>query len=416
MKKNFFIYIKYFFVLQLCFVLFATASCLLPNSSIKRNIEESVKTYHDEVIYPQHLIKQPAHQYDNFMDFLIMNLMYNTSPHKPFKYVLFPQGHFSPENSWSADEHIKFSIENRESDPNFIYGRYWHGSSFAYRWLFSIASLTGVRWLNFAFCSLILFAFVHRLGESLKKPEMYSLLAGLIFANYYLIFHSFQFAPVFIIALLGAVSIIKRIKQHRRIDVLFLVLGALTCYFDLLTVPVITLGIPLLVWIAMQPESIDLARKIKNMIAYSLLWFFGYVATWSFKWLLIYAFTDYSIIDEIKEKIGERGGVWRGTRWDAIKANSDMLNWTPLYVLLFVSILLMAFHFNRNGLQKAVLFLMVACIPFLWMFATANHVEMHSWFTYRSQWITISGLLLALCSLTRWDSVRFLRIKKKQNI
>lgn len=416
MKKDLITYIKVFFILQLLFVLFGTISCLLPNASVRKHIEKSVGVYYDEPVYSRAYIRDPAHQSDNFTDYLVMNFIYNYSPHKPLKYMLIPQCHMKGGGSDHASYHLQHSLEHQKSEPNFKYGRYWHGSTFAYRFLFAVTDLSGVRWLNFLACSLVVFGLVYRFGSSVSKAQMYLFMLGMVFVNYYVVFTSLQFTPVFMIALAGCISLVKKVKDHRRTDVLFLVLGAVTCYFDLLTAPLMTLGVPLLVWGMMQPAVSDLLKKIQTVVGYSVLWATGYILSWLFKWLLIYVFSSHSIVDEIKYKLGERAGTWEGTRLDAVFANVGHLN-LVVFNLLFIGLVILALiRFNRQGIRKALLFFFIALMPLVWYFVIANHSESHSWFTFRSLWITVSGLFLMVGSLIRWEDLRFPFFHKKQSV
>lgn len=405
-------YLKVFLLLQVIFFTFATISVLLPNGAVKKNIEKSVEMYHGEVIYPQYFIRNDAHQLDNFTDYLILNLIYNTNPHKPFKYVLFPQGYHT-EATHEAAVHLKYSFDNQNLSPNFVYGRYWHGGSFAYKWLFLFCDLSYVRWILFSLGSLALFGFAVNVANAIGKPQMYLLLLGAIFVNYYMFFMSMQFAPVFLITFLGSVALIKKLEKKKRIDILFLILGALTVYFDLLTTPVLTLGIPLLVWAAYQPVTIVYFNYFKSLVGYSILWFLGYTATWAFKWLLILIFTNYSISEEIKGKFEERSGVWHGSRFDAIDVNFNKINLVYFSIVVVVLLLFTILFFNKKGIQKALLFLTIALLPLMWAFATANHVEIHSWFTYRSLWVTVSGIFLAFGALIRWEAIRLPKLRNK---
>lgn len=414
--NNLITYIKVFCILQLLFILFGTISCLLPNTSVKKNIEKSVEIYYDEPVYSRAYIRHPAHQSDNFTDYLVMNFIYNYSPHKPLKYMLIPQCHMKGGGADHASYHLQHSLENQKSEPNFKYGRYWHGSTFAYRFLFAVTDLSGVRWLNFLACSLVAFGLVYRFGNVVSKSQMYLFMLGMVFVNYYVVFMSLQFTPVFIIALVGCISLINKMKNHRRIDVLFLVLGAVTCYFDLLTAPLITLGIPLLVWAMMQPAALNLPHKIKTVIGYSVVWTAGYILSWLFKWLLIYMFSSHSIVDEIKYKLGERAGTWEGTRLDAVFTNVSQLNLVVFNLVIIAMVILVLIRFNREGIKKAFLFLFIALMPLMWYFVIANHSESHSWFTFRSLWITVSGLFLAVNSLIRWEGLRFPFLRKKQGV
>lgn len=416
MKKTILTYIKVFFVLQFLFVLFGTISCLLPNTSVKKNIEKSVGIYYDEPVYSKGYIRHAAHQSDNFTDYLIMNFIYNYSPHKPLKYMLIPQCHMKGGGSEYASYHLQHSVENQKSEPNFEYGRYWHGSTFAYRFLFTVTDLSGVRWLNFLACSMAIFGLVYSFGSSVPKSQMYLFLLGMMLINYYVVFTSLQFTPVFIIALMGCISLIKKVKNHRRTDVLFLVLGAVTCYFDLLTAPVMTLGVPLLIWVILQPNVLDLFQKIKTVLGYSILWAVGYIASWLFKWLLLYVFSSHSIVEEIKYKLGERAGTWEGTRFDAIVANVSKLNLVIFNVIIIGLAILALIYFNRRGIKKAILFFLIALIPLVWYFVIANHSESHSWFTFRSLWISVSGLFLMVGSLIRWEDIKLTFSRKNKEI
>lgn len=416
MKSQLLKYLKVFFVLQLLFVVFGLISTLMPNKSVRKNIEESAKIYFYESAYPKPFIQHPAHQADLFTDYLILDLIYNSSPHKPFKYLLFPQGHFQSPLVDQGIQHLKYSIDHQHEGASFVYGRYWHGSSFAYKFLFMSTNMSGVRWLNFMICSLVLFAFVQQVGNALSKPQVFLTLIGLVFINYYMVFTSLQFTPVFLITLIGSMSVIKRVNRQQAVGTLFLILGGVTCYFDLLTAPMITLGIPMLIWVALLPSVDNFFQKWKSVVGYSVLWSIGYIFSWAFKWLLIKLFTDYSIIEEIKMKIGERAGLWRGTRFDAIKANINKINLVPANLIVLVLIILMIFFFNKKGFKKAGLFLTIAIIPILWTFITANHTETHAWFTYRNLWVTVSGLFLTFAAMIRWEDVKMPVIRKKQSV
>lgn len=411
--KPFLRYIKVFFILQVIFVSFGVVSTLIPNSSVKRNIEQSVEKYEHESIYPHPYINEYGHQLDLFTDYLIISLIYGSSPDKPFKYFLFPQGYFIDIQD-QATHHLKYSIANSGEEANFVYGRYWHGSSFFYKLLFVIASLSGVRWLLFMLVSVALFAFYQKLTKTLSPPNAFLFIGGLIFINYYMIFCSMQFVPVFLITFFGSIVLINKHQAKQSLGVLFMILGSLTSYFDLLTAPIITLGIPLLIWVCMLPQVKNIIQTIKQTIIFSLQWSAGYALSWLFKWILIWVFTDYSIIDEVKGKLGERAGVVENlTRFDAIESNFKIINTVPLLVAIFVLVILTALYFNRRGINKAFVMIAVSIVPIIWIFFTANHAEYHSWFTYRNLWVSISGVFLAFSSVIRWEDIQFLRLKKQ---
>lgn len=403
--KQLFYWIKLFIILQFCFFLFALISALLPNGKIIHNIRVSAKEYKYTNMYATAYIPSAAHQTDNFTDFLILTMNYHVESKKPLKHVLIPQGKFSNEDLLEATTHLSHSINHRHEKNTFLYGRYWHGSTFFYRWFLLAGSYSTVRYLNFILTSLVLFGFCRALGNSLSRYQFYGLLGGMVLVNFYMIFMSMQFAPVFIVTMLGCIVLLKRMEKNKSVLPLFFVLGALTCYFDLLTVPIISLGIPMLIWACRQQETIHLWKSVVEVIKNSIFWGLGYVGSWSFKWLLIGVFTNHSIADEISNKLIERAGVWKGSRFDVLPMNIDLLNMPIFYIVLIGLSLLIAFFFTRNRWRLSVLFLFIALMPIAWLLITAQHAQLHNWFTYRSLWVTISGVFLALTSLIDWEKI-----------
>ncbi len=410
--KQFLKYTKVFFILQLIFVAFGIFSTLIPNSSVKTNIEKSVDKYNHEGIYPRPFIYENGHQADLFTDYLIIDLIYNSSPHKPFKYFLFPQGHFTDIQDHGV-RHVKHSISHRGEESNFVYGRYWHGSSFFYKLLFVISTLSGVRWLIYMIVSIALFAFYRKLVTTISRQNTFLIMGGLIFVNYYLIFCSMQFAPVFLITFIGSIVLINKNQINKPLGILFMILGGLTSYFDLLTAPVITLGVPLLIWACMLPQAVETTRSIIKAIGFSLLWSAGYALSWLFKWVLIWIFTDYSITDEIKFKLSQHSGTEKLSRFETIQLNFEIINFVPFIVSIAILIILAIIYFNKKGVNKALIMIALALIPIIWIFFTSHHAEYHNWFTYRNLWVAISGLFLAFSTIIRWEDIRLPRLKKQ---
>ena len=64
----------------------------------------------------------------------------------------------------------------------------------------------------------------------------------------------------FIICMISSIIICTRFEKIKNIGVYFFVIGMVTCYFDLLTHPIITLGFP------MTNISIIKTRKRTNVI------------------------------------------------------------------------------------------------------------------------------------------------------
>ena len=66
----------------------------------------------------------------------------------------------------------------------------------------------------------------------------------------------------------------------------FFVVGMMENFFDFLTYPIITLGIPLilLLWMRVRDEKTDLKDNLLFTIWSSISWGVGYALTWIAKW------------------------------------------------------------------------------------------------------------------------------------
>ena len=96
---------------------------------------------------------------------------------------------------------------------------------------------------------------------------------------------SLQFLPNTLITLIASIVIAYNYKKenfNKYISYLFLIIGTLTGYFDLLTYPLITFGIPFLFYIYMLGKD-DKKVSIKNIILIGFSWLLGYIGMFIFK-------------------------------------------------------------------------------------------------------------------------------------
>ena len=82
-------------------------------------------------------------------------------------------------------------------------------------------------------------------------------------------------------------------------------IGSLAGFFDFLTFPILSLGVPLLTWIILNEED-GFKKKIVDILKLSFYWFLGYSMMWSSKCVLASLLTDYNVIVEAIEAAKER--------------------------------------------------------------------------------------------------------------
>lgn len=203
-------------------------------------------------------------------------------------------------------------------------------------------------------------------------------------------------------------------KHNRRL--LLFVAGSLTAFFDLMTTPMLTLGIPLLVMLADEKnQGNSFWSIIKEIIVISIFWGLGYASTWIFKWILATWLTGTNVIADAisisKYRIngdvsGEIAGASSITVWDSVYAN---LSKSPLALImaLFLSLSIIAcFAFNKKGIKMALAYLIVSLLPIMWYVAISNQTYVHCWFTYRALIITVTGIFMALTYIIDWQRLK----------
>ena len=403
-------YLKVFIILNLLFVGFSMLSCLLPDKAVRSNIEKSMKYMEDQPNFP-HMILEGMHQRPDYaMDGLITNIIYTVDNQEILKSSLLGRGRIdytSPNaTQW---EWARLNIQHNTIPPNFFYARYWHGNSFFFRIFYSFTDYNQIKWMIFMITSLLMTVFAMVLYREMGALKALLLISGLFFMNVYVMQFSMQMSPVLIIAILMSLILIKRMRKKKNPAVLFFISGAITTYFDLLTAPLLTLGIPMLIWVSLRDEEDNFAEDLwtgfRKLVVFGLLWIVAYAGAWAMKMIITIPFNELDIVADITNQFLKRAGSEDISRMDAVVRNFNLLPLVFINIFLLIPLLLSPFYFNKRGLTKAILFIVVAALPYIWFFGTANHSFEHYWFTYRIQAISISGVLLACYTLVDWSKV-----------
>lgn len=397
-------YLKVFLILLICFLGFAFLSCLLPQKQIQYHIKRSLQQGDLNEEYTYVIGNNDNSRFDNFSDALILNEAYHINSDNILESMfLLKQNKFNE----SQVNTLKLATENENLDLDNGYPRYWHGNTFLVRLFLMFSSYPRWRVFMYVISSLLL------LLTSIQIYKNFSIREALIFAvaflscNFFIMQLSIQFFPVLVLSLLGALFVIKYYKSYPSICTLSFVFGCLTIYFDLLTTPLLVLGAILTVWLlfSTKDREISLKKDFISMIYLSFLWFSGAVITWVSKWVLTYMTIDRHIFIDAKETFLSRTtSNMDGTdfqRFDAITKNLTYVHWSVVLVFALVLIFFLVRHFYKKGYTNAILFFLIALLPYIWYVFAANHSMKHYWFTFRLQIITIWGILFAINSFIK---------------
>ncbi len=389
-------YVKIFLLLIVLYLLTALLSCLLPNRVIRQNISDSVEDFIRETDYPQAILQGHGYQMDNFTDALILNIAYTTDVHDLRNSMLDPKfACEGPVMSTNLQHLVDGSLDRYVS-----YGRYWHASAFLIRFPLLLGNYNSIRYWVYILTSLLLLSTCFILYKKVGPMLTLGYFSGFVLLNGFITQFSVQFAVDIILALVFTMLVCRFYPKSKNMALLMFINGSVTCWLDLLTTPVLTLGMPMLAYIMLMRREwtgLRWREPVRQLAVPSLLWGGAYLLTWFSKWILTTLFTSDNVLRDGLNQVLIRVGTGEDfNRWSALVENVKLLPvWAILLWLLLIAVpVVLAF---RKKYSKSVLLLIpFMLLPYVWYLFAANHSYIHCWFTYRNQMLTVSALSIAL--------------------
>ncbi|MDR3046702.1 MAG: hypothetical protein LBU51_03685 [Bacteroidales bacterium] len=394
--------------LIIIFTVYPILICLLPTQEIKKHIHESTPRLVEQGNYPNAIIPRTKYRMDNFTDALVLMQNYLIDPQKPVSSAMLVPRQLFSEN---IPESLLHQIEQGDG-TELNYPRYWHGNTFLIRPLLVFMDYSRIRWTLYAISTLLLIMLSCLIYKKCGLLKTLLVAFGLTCVNFFVTQFSIQFFPVWAIAFITSMLMCIHYKSGTQtLTLILFITGCITSFFDLLTTPLITLGIPLVILFMLweKEEYIDsFIQGLKYIAILTAMWFLGFAAAWSSKWLIGTLLTDVNVFEDAFGSVLYRINNIDFSRMDAIAINTNFLFLPIIFSVLSVLLLLSLLFFRKDGIRYAAFYLIIALYPYCWFFVVSNHSFMHFWFTYRTQIITILSVLMACSSL-----ISFEKIKKK---
>lgn len=179
-------------------------------------------------------------------------------------------------------------VKAEEDVGSIAYPRYWHGYLVALRPLLMVTDYLGIRSINTVFFAVTILLLVLVIIKRKQYQLFLPLGITILFLRPLAIVHSLQLSTVFYPTMLSVIVCIyfqKWMCREGHFLYLFLMNGIVIAYADLLTYPVASLGVLLTVFMMIQEKTAP-AEKIRQIVAGSVVWGFGYFGMWAGKWLI----------------------------------------------------------------------------------------------------------------------------------
>lgn len=394
-------------ILSACIgVILLCAVYCLPVDKINQNVKRSLPVFETEGSYPA-LSNKYTSILDNYTDALmLLKARYSGDESILNKAMMV----FHKSNTIEATSPVEsLLIDEEENDEKTSYTRYWHGYLVVLKPLLYFFDYSMIRNINMVMQSVItlilLYVMLHRNLKKYILPYIISVLMIAPLANA----KSLQFSTIYYIYSLGSIILIAKNEfwvYRKRYLYYFLFIGCCTSFFDFLTYPLVTFGVPMTFYFCMNGT-----QKKSNFLEFVkclFFWGMGYVGMWGCKWIFASVLTENDIITETIHfiKLRSSNTDFEGntiSKIETIYKNVEAFFNTPIknILLLYMAFMLIGILAwvcleKRNAvntiIDKTVKYSCIAILPFIWFVGAQNHSHLHYWFTYKILIITVFPL------------------------
>lgn len=376
---------------------------LLPLDRIRFNVKASLPVFEREGEIFNWAPDNSFAYCDNFTDALMLNTASFETDESYLKRALMDYRFQSEKPYASQVESLTESMNSDviSSENSLEYSRYWHGYLLWLKPLLSVFNYQEIRIINMMFQFIMLIVVLKELNDRCGLKYTIAFLTAIFMICPITTAMCMQLSAVYYVTLFSCLFILKKDKETMNKGWRILLwTGIATSFFDLLTYPLVSLGIPLILLLICNKESI--VKRIKMMIAGSAAWGIGYFGMWILKWVYAYLLTGYNTIQNAMENLEVRTGsdlVY--SRTEIIQINFDQLNIQPFQFMLLIFALFIAFRmwkyrkkFKLNISSLSIL--LIGIYPIVWYIVLANHSMIHYWMTYRDMIVSIFAIEIVL--------------------
>ena len=416
-------YILIFAALIACYNGLLYGVCKIPSSMMRATTEKSAEILKGQGL--RYYFSFYAYN-DNETDALMVNNAYSIDSEKPVDSYMWVRKNYDPmitkvlENE-NLDELIAYdktdSINTEKyNTPEelgaFVDGKithsisdqsYWHGYLVFLRLLLLVFNVTELRVLRLLILGAVLLYLLKLLKKNFGIKAVFGMLAIFALYEFYSIPASLASFPVTLITMLFLIVLLKKVGKNgnaihfEKMYKYFFIVGSLVNFVDFLSIPLISLGLPLLIILMKYNEvqrqtnaRINAKKCVKFVLAASAIWLAGYALTWVAKWVIFMIYTNQFDLSHIISQIGIKIShtIENGETGENIK----LIFIIPIVIAAF-SYVFSALRYKKIKTLREITndnlaIFIVALFPVIWTIILSNHTEFHWFFTYRISLIT----------------------------
>lgn len=427
-----------FIILILIYLILGAATSAIPQSFIEENSKKSAEYLLDGKECSDIKIKNTFYKKEylfNYTNAIMLNTAYSIDTNKPLESFLLARKNYIPgtteifnqdtqyglvsASNWDYQNqtgeyyyvtHKDYNIVIKES---FEYARYWHGYLSLLRPALLIFSYQVIEILSSITFAVLVIGCTYLMCQKISK------VAGILFLLSFVVMNSFYTArsinevTCFVIMLCSNLYILCRYKKIKHMPLVFLVIGSITNYLDLLTLPLLTFAMPVTIYFLLkEKEEMAVKKSLVEYIKLGIAWGIGYGLTWFAKWILVDVICNRNIIEiafkQILYRTSGKEGDMVFSYADVLGKNIEFLGNQPIYMTGCVALALIItgmikdkkqFPKNKIKVEQLVIYIVTMVLPFAWYFALKNHSAIHARFTHRLLLISIFTFWMLLVKI-----------------
>ena len=301
-----------------------------------------------------------------------------------------------------------YNVVNGEEQKSYEYARYWHGYLTLLRPALIVMNYQTMQSVSFVLLLILLGILLILIYKKFGLIASMIFLVGFFSIELPLIAISINAIGVFYIAILYSIYILLKFNKIKNIGLQFFVIGSITCFIDLLTTPLVTFGIPAIIYfMCLQREyNCTFRELILKYFKIGISWILGMGLTWIAKWIIVDVLYDKGIVENAMKQVLFRVGMdnYKVSVKDVFEYIFSAFNMRTFLIAVASALLIAIPSIIKKGLYgeeiiggyRAMPYVITAIIPILWLCIISSHSYMHYFFVNRILVIFIIAFGIAI--------------------
>ena len=418
-------YVITFILMIITSCILLTITSLIPRQALTKKVKESAAILGQQGNNLIITINGRKTKFDNYSDSLMVNTAYSIDETDPFyssmvarknyikgkTEVIYPDttGELKSSSKYKSLNQVGDLIDtvNNDTTESFEYARYWHGYLIFLRPLLVLFNVSQIRIILTIIYVILAIILLYKIYKKINLGTAIIFLCGLMICDYFYLGITLQGTSVFLIMMIASIILLS--KDIKDKGMFFLIIGGLTSFFDFLTVPIVTLAVPLLIYSLIQNKNqCNIKKLFIELIKYCILWGIGYIGLWLMKWVIVDLIYHKNIIQTSLIQFIYRSDTKNLSKINLLEpiqyiAKPVFLSILVLAVLMIVKLIKYKDKKIKFNFKEISIYFFIVIIVLLYILVLREHFFQHLFFTYRNLFVICVCLFLMIYNLFKLE-------------